>query len=85
MRLSANPSDPGYRAYRALPRCIVPVVYLDGVELSKVVVVDTKRGCVVVEDTRGDGRRILNARGDAVLHRQLFGAVRIEFARRADQ
>lgn len=82
MRISTDPSDPGYRAYRTLPECVTPVIYVDGEKMSEVVTADTKRGCVVVADTRGDGQVKINARGDAVLHRQVFGAVRIEFARR---
>lgn len=51
MRLSANPGDAGYIAYRALiRRGVIPVVTADGVEVERCVTADTKRGVATIFD-----------------------------------
>lgn len=77
MRISVDPTDPGYRLYRQqLRRSLRAVVLLDGVPVFGCYTADTKRGTI----TRTLRRP--NWRGDAIARERLTGRVEIQWERR---
>jgi hypothetical protein len=81
MRMSVNQGDPGYRAFKSLPKRVKPFVKVDGVTVPMVVTADDRRGYVLAVDADDKGVARLNARRNGVLMKQLRGAVSIELRR----
>lgn len=81
MRLSVNCNDPGFRAYKALPKRVKPFVNVDGVDVPKVITADDRLGYVLAFDADDKGAARLNARRDGFLRKQLWGSVSIELRR----
>jgi len=82
MRLSCNPDDPGYAAWRALRRRGLTVdITVDGCPIKGCFSVDTKRRLVVAIDPDEKGQPQLNARRDGVKLRQLSGNAAIHIRR----
>lgn len=81
MRLSVNSGDPGYRAFKALPKRVKPYVTVGGAEVPMVITADDKAGYVLAVDTDEKGAARLNERRDGILRKQLRGQVRIELRR----
>lgn len=83
MRLSINSADPGYRAYRALPARVCPLVTLDGHEVRNVITADDRLGYVLAHKLDASGQLVLNAKRTEIIRQQLRGKVAIELVRRA--
>lgn len=83
MRLSVDSTDPGHRAYRALPARVCPLVTLDGREVRNVITADDRLGYVLAYKLDAEGRPMLNAQRTQIVRQQLRGRVAIELVRRA--
>lgn len=81
MRLSVEKDDPGYRAYRSLPRNVAPRVTVDGHEVSDVVTVDDRRGYVLAYQRDHVGYFAINSRRREIALKQIRGKVAIELVR----
>ena len=82
MRISSNPSDPGYSMWHSMrKRGLTVDIAVDGRPVKGCVTVDTKRRLVVMHDRDGKGKLQLNARRDAVKLRQLSGDVAVQIRR----
>lgn len=78
-RISCEPEDSGFGLFsQTLSDGTKVLVFLDGVEVDKVITADPGRGEIerFVTDDKGDYVR--NAKGDEVLRETLQGAVRWE-------
>lgn len=81
MRLSANPGDPGYRAYQSLgKRKHLVRVFVDGIEQHYVVTADTKRSCVTVFQRDENGRFSINRKRGTARMTRIAGSVEIRMA-----
>lgn len=82
MRISTNPDERGYRTYQLLrKRGIAVRVTVDGVEMRRVVLADTRRGVVVTHAADADGR-IQSAVARATIKRvRHFGKVQVQLVR----
>ena len=78
MRISVNPSDAGYSAFRIL-RSKPFVVFVDDIEIKNCITIDTKRGYVLAYAMSDDKKLILNASRTAAVQHQHFGKVEIRF------
>ena len=85
MRLSVNPGDRGYKAFRGLPRNVTPLVFLDGKEVHGCVTVDTKRGHVLAFDRDEKGDIKVNSKRGVARMARLYGKVEVVMRRDASR
>jgi hypothetical protein len=77
MRISTKPKDPGYAAFKAIPKRLVADVFLDGERIERVITADDRLGYVLAS------AGYLNTQGTDFLYKQLYGDVRIQLRPRA--
>lgn len=82
MRLSVRLEDPGYRAYKTLPKNVVPIVRLDGMEIQGCYTADTKTGYVLTTECNDFGVLQVSTRRGTIRMKQLRGKVEIEIRAR---
>lgn len=73
MRLSIDPDDPGYSAWKCYG---LARVFLDGVERKNVITADQERNYITV--TEVDDRGVLKLEGDKVKTVAMYGKVEIK-------
>lgn len=83
MRISLLKEDPGYATwiaqYARFHRRPVAHVFVDGIEIERVLTADEEDGFVLALATDTNGRILLNQARTGIEERELRGSVRIEF------
>ena len=82
MRIATDPNDTGYKVWKTIGKARIVHIYCNGLPLHDCVMVDTKRRIALVAARDDAGTLTVNARGNRVRLRQVFGDMRIEIARR---